>query len=169
MKNYVTTNAEAKRLNKKILEMLNMQKALNDAIYKKHNTHPDWEQMHLALFDELGELNHELKSVWCWWKKTQELINRKKVLEELVDVWHFAMTIHQEETSFWHEEEYLNTFCRFNEEGSLISIYMDFFYYSNEMRAVLNLTYYLSFTIDDVYEAYIEKNKVNYERLKNGY
>ncbi len=23
-----------------------------------------------AILDELGELNHELKADWCWWKKT---------------------------------------------------------------------------------------------------
>ena len=38
----------------------------------------------------LGELTHELKG--DWWKKSQKPVDRKRVLEELVDVYHFVMT-----------------------------------------------------------------------------
>lgn len=32
-----------------------------------------------------------------------------------------------------------------------------------------NLNKHLNFTMDDIYNAYIAKNKVNYERLNSGY
>ncbi len=34
-----------------------------------------------------------MKSRWCWWKKTQAPEDRDEVLEELADVWHFALMI----------------------------------------------------------------------------
>ena len=44
----------------------------------------------MAILDEIGELTHELKANWCWWKKTQAPVDNEKVLGELVDIWHFA-------------------------------------------------------------------------------
>ena len=37
------------------------------------------------------------------------------------------------------------------------------------LGAMLLITEKLGFTIDDIYECYQKKNKVNFERLKNGY
>ena len=35
----------------------------------------------MASFDELGEVNHEMKAEWCYWKKSQEPVNRDKLKE----------------------------------------------------------------------------------------
>jgi dimeric dUTPase (all-alpha-NTP-PPase superfamily) len=45
-----------------------------------------------TILDEVGELTHELKANWCWWKKTQPPVDEKKVLGELVDIWHFVLS-----------------------------------------------------------------------------
>ena len=45
-----------------------------------------------AILDEIGELNHELKADWCWWKKSQKPVDRSRVLEEFVDVLHFCLS-----------------------------------------------------------------------------
>lgn len=45
-----------------------------------------------ALLDELGELNHEEKPEWCWWKKNAGKVDRDKVLEEFADVTHFVLS-----------------------------------------------------------------------------
>ena len=74
-------------------ELLEMQRVLDENIYTTHNVEYDEEKTYLALIDEIGELNHELKAEWCWWKKTVKPVDREKVLEELVDVWHFALSI----------------------------------------------------------------------------
>ena len=86
----------------KLKEMLEMQRVLDANIYETHGVEYDEEKTYMALFDELGELNHELKPTWCWWKKTVKPLDREKVLEELVDVWHFALSI------FYHKDWEIN-------------------------------------------------------------
>lgn len=46
----------------------------------------------IAYFDEFGELSHELKSKWNWWKKINPKPFRAKVLEEMSDVLHFYLS-----------------------------------------------------------------------------
>lgn len=46
----------------------------------------------IAYFDEFGELSHELKSKWNWWKKINPKPFREKVLEEMSDVLHFYLS-----------------------------------------------------------------------------
>lgn len=157
-------------MEEKILEMLKMQDALNKAIMREHKLMalPFW-KLRMALLDELGELTHELKGNWCWWKKTQKGVDPTKVLEELVDVWHFAMTIHIYFNGI--EINKLKMECYLDLEiidlpkviEGVILCDCDILYKLN------NLTKYLNFTMDDIYNAYIAKNKVNYERLNSGY
>lgn len=45
-----------------------------------------------ALLDELGELNHEGKPIWCWWKKNTGEVDKARVLEEFADVTHFVLS-----------------------------------------------------------------------------
>lgn len=39
----------------------------------------------------------------------------------------------------------------------------------SRVEALIAITEYLGFTIERVYEAYCDKNKVNYQRLESGY
>ena len=57
------TNAEM------LFEMIQLQIAYDQAVYKKFKTEYDEIKTRLALLDEIGETNHELKAFWCWWKK----------------------------------------------------------------------------------------------------
>lgn len=76
-----------------IKEMLQMQAKLDESIMKEYGlTEIDEENLRMAILDEVGELTHELKGNWCWWKKTQSPVDDKKVLGELVDVWHFVLS-----------------------------------------------------------------------------
>lgn len=156
----------------KLKELLEMQRALDENIYTTHNVEYDEEKSYLALIDEIGELNHELKAKWCWWKKTVKPVDREKVLDELVDVWHFALSI------FYHHFYFDNGIyvkeCNINvyENYKLFLIYkMLLNKYLNQhiLELMIALTHKLGFTFDDVYEAYKKKNAINYERLKNGY
>ena len=81
------------KIKEQLKEMFQMQRTLNKSILDEFGEEEMTEEkLELAIIDELGELTHELKGDWCWWKKSQAPVNRKRVLEELVDVYHFVMT-----------------------------------------------------------------------------
>ncbi|MCI7166945.1 MAG: dUTP diphosphatase [Holdemanella sp.] len=163
-----------------IKEMLQMQAKLDEAIMNEYGLNEiDEENLRMAILDEVGELTHELKGSWCWWKKTQAPVDDKKVLGELVDIWHFVLSY---QNHFNSGEEML---CNYLKEKEMSDIYLErlrdktlhftfalshLFYYKYSVITILvAITEYLGFTIEQVYEAYCDKNKVNYQRLKEGY
>lgn len=76
-----------------IRKMLKMQAKLDEAIMKEYGLICIYEEnLSFAILDEVGELTHELKANWCWWKKTQPQVDEEKVLGELVDIWHFVLS-----------------------------------------------------------------------------
>lgn len=163
-----------------IKDMLDRQKKYDAAVLKKHNvSYVSRVQLESALFDELGELMHAQKSDWCWWKKTQAPVDDNKVLGELVDIWHFVLSwqnnfnggeeglltdeqlMEKVDDNRWSIEEY----------GKGIVIKLADLSYSPlwKVEPLIAITEYLGFTIERVYEAYCGKNKINYQRLKEGY
>lgn len=163
-----------------IKEMLKMQAKLDEAIMKEYGLNEiDEENLRMAILDEVGELTHELKGVWCWWKKTQPQVDEEKVLGELVDIFHFVLSY---QNHFNKGEEMLCSYLNEKEmSGALLerlrakTINLPFalshlVYYKGSIIAVLiAISEYLGFTIEQVYKAYCDKNKVNYQRLKEGY
>lgn len=163
-----------------IKEMLQMQAKLDEAIMKEYGLYTIYEEkLSFAILDEVGELTHELKGNWCWWKKTQPIVDNAKVLEELVDVWHFVLSwqnnfnggeeglltddeiMEKVDDNRWSIEEY----------GKGIVIKLADLSYSPlwKVEPLIAITEYLGFTVEQVYEAYVGKNKINYQRLKEGY
>lgn len=163
-----------------IKEMLVMQERLNDAIMKEyHLTEITTEQINMATLDEIGELNHEFKANWCWWKKTQPLVDKEKVLGELVDIWHFVLSY---QNNFNEGEEGLGSAPdvkkRVKQQCDLMHSIDDALIYEfiqlvsypfYRIESLIAITEYLGFTVEQVYKAYCNKNKVNYQRLKEGY
>lgn len=133
----------------------------------------------MAILDEVGELTHELKGDWCWWKKTQAPVDDKKVLGELVDIWHFVLSYQNyfnfgKETlgSYLNEKKYSDTYLeRFREEYLNLPIALTLLVSDGNyiIEMLIAITEYIGFTIEQVYEAYCGKNKINYQRLKEGY
>lgn len=169
-------------MKEKLLEMLQMQQALNENILKEHGSEKYTEEnLFHALLDELGELNHELKANWCWWKKTQKPVVREKVLEEYVDCIHFGLCHllrYGEKLSHLAKDVVVKYNCTIGNivlESYLVSEFIDMTLEDYKLDAkdcfisLLLLGNKLGFDFDTIYEAYIKKNKVNYERLKNGY
>lgn len=163
-----------------IKEMLQMQKKLDEAIMEEYGLNEiDEENLRMAILDEVGELTHELKANWCWWKKTQAPVDKQKVLGELVDIWHFVLSW---QNNFNGGKEGLLT-CeqtmkkvdenRWSIEGCRNGIVIklaDLASFSLwKVEPLIAITEYLGFTIEQVYEAYGDKNKINYQRLKEGY
>lgn len=165
---------------KLIKEMLQMQAKLDEAIMKEYGlTCIDEEKLRFAIIDEVGELTHELKGNWCWWKKTQAPVDRKKVLGELVDIWHFVLS--------WQnhfkdgEEGMINARAVVRNSKRILNLIKAKEYRLSEelsdlvawelckLERLIAITEYLGFTIEDVHKAYCDKNKINYQRLKEGY
>lgn len=157
-------------------EMLKMQDELNKQIMKEKSlTCIDENELSLAILDEIGELNHELKGLWCWWKDTQSLPIREKVLEEEVDIFHFVMTkelirykgdIHR---IVKDKGIYLKYDVDLEQSVRGIKERFKDLIQDESLATLILLNLRLGFKFSEVYEMYLKKNKVNYERLKNGY
>lgn len=166
-------------IKEQLKEMFQMQRTLNENILNEFGEEAMTEEkLELAIIDELGELTHELKGDWCWWKKTQKPVDRKRVLEELVDVYHFVMTNEMERRYSSTDEaidsilnKYEFSISYFNELGKerLDCLIGDISATCDKLGELLKLTKCLGFKFDEVYQEYLNKNKINYERLKNGY
>lgn len=160
--------------------MLKKQSKLDESIMSAYGlTEINKDNLRMAILDEVGELTHELKGDWCWWKKTQAPVDDKKVLGELVDVWHFVLS--------WQnhfkdgEEGMINARAVVRNSKRILDLLKTKEYtLSGELvylviwgifkvERLIAITEYLGFSVEDVYKAYCEKNKVNYQRLKEGY
>lgn len=163
-----------------IRKMLKMQAKLDKTIMDEYGlTEIDEEKLNMAILDEIGELNHELKANWCWWKKTQAPVDEEKVLGELVDIWHFVLS--------WHnhfkdgEEGMINARAVVRNSKRILNLIKTKEYRLSEelsdlvawelckVERLIAITEYLGFNVEQVYKAYCDKNKVNYQRLKEGY
>jgi dimeric dUTPase (all-alpha-NTP-PPase superfamily) len=163
-------------IREQLKEMFQMQRTLNENILNEFGEEAMTEgKLELAIIDELGELTHELKGDWCWWKKTQPPVNRKRVLEELVDVYHFVMTWEMLDNENLKIEDLLYYYSyyisRFGNgvQGDLNDFINNVSIENDKLEYLLDLTERLGFSFDEVYQEYLNKNKINYERLKNGY
>lgn len=161
-----------------IKEMLKKQEKLDKSIMKEYGLNEiDEENLRMAILDEVGELTHELKANWCWWKKTQAPVDKQKVLGELVDIWHFVLSyqnnINLGEMSLYEFEKEKSEVNRILLPIRAESLPYELVYIANcgnyMLETLIAVTEYLGFTIEQVYEAYCDKNKVNYQRLESGY
>lgn len=137
-----------------------------------------------ALLDELGELNHELKSEWCWWKKNISEADRAKVLEEFSDVTHFILSFCIAYT-FYRDDRHISSIklpelsegfisdSRFPDTiiSALFAINTPFL---NPVGALLakwqEMIFVLGFDFEtEVYKPYIDKNAINQQRVEEGY
>lgn len=160
--------------------MLKKQDELNSAIMKEFGLATiSKEQIDLATLDEIGEFTHELKGDWCWWKKSQEPVNRNKALEELADIFHFVLIyelLYGKRKYLTDPEQYWGSPCSympmvqmdigFGIANALISILK---LVDGRLMYLLALSEHLGFCLEEVYAAYMRKNAINMERLKNGY
>ena len=161
-----------------IKEIAKMQEKLDAALLEKGKAlglikEFDRERCTFALIDELGELTHELKGSWCWWKATQKPVERAKVLEELADAWHFGLSLDNNnpidmELRYHHEWIQMPS-CNMHVIKKINSTIKAAIVGYLVVPELYKLTYALEFTMEDVYQGYIKKNKENYERIANGY
>lgn len=168
-----------------IEDMLRMQAKLDETILKEsgmtYEKLLDDNLYERAILDELGELNHELKSEWCWWKKTQKPIVLERVLEEFVDVLHFCLSW---ENAAWKRCEYRESVRRQTVACACLMIKNDVrddivkfanalnnfeYVYEGYMELAVGLMNWLNLDLKEVYESYKKKNAVNFQRQREGY
>lgn len=173
-KNVIERNGKKKMINQ-LKELLEMQKVLDDSIFKAKGIEEyPLENMKIALFVELGELMNELPTKFKHWKSSA-VDNREKALVEYVDCLHFALSVTYHQNLYntndmmkkWHDYEELSKEA---DEYAITEILENIVTSRlTKLHHLLILGNKLGFTWEEIYNAYIAKNKVNYERLKNGY
>lgn len=186
-----------------IADMLRLQSEYDQLVFEAYGAEGGYEflwnqqgscRMLSALFDELGELNHELKAGWVWWKKTQPPVNREAVLEELADVMHFcfmwplaydeSMGDTDNRRDFidgweWGKQRARAWIAVGNEPENPSKLILDFLEPWDETGTIesceqigqnlFRLIDALGFTEEEAYEAYKRKNAINRQRVRDGY
>ncbi len=160
-----------------IEKLLHMQLKLDQHIESEHGLGEEdlVDRKILALLVEIGELANETRSFKFWSKKGASA--KEVILEEYVDGIHFILSLGLEiglqeiELDEKHadakelNEQFLLVYkavTDFREERSVTHYFTLFNHY-------LTLGEVLGFSSMEVFDAYLEKNKVNYERQEEGY
>ncbi len=171
-----------KRFTKKqIEEMMKLQKALDIRVRENNEIELDKDltlEKFLALKTELYEFINELES-FKYWKKNK---GKDHILEEACDTLHFIlslaidkevdMNIEEKEIKELGEVDKIETNELLAMSDFLISDCMidnDWIALKLVLTIILIVLRRVGFDKEDLYNAYIEKNKVNHERQDNNY
>ena len=171
-----------KRFTKKqIKEMMKLQKALDIRVRENNEIELDKDltlEKFLALKTELYEFINELES-FKYWKKNK---GKDHILEEACDTLHFIlslaidkevdMNIEEKEIKELGEVDKIETNELLAMSDFLISDCMidnDWIALKPVLTIMLIVLKRVGFDKEDLYNAYIEKNKVNHQRQDNNY
>lgn len=166
---------------KQIKEMMKLQKALDIKVRKNNEIELNKDltlEKFLALKTELYEFINELES-FKYWKKNK---GKDHILEEACDTLHFIlslaidkevdMNIEEKEIKELGEVDKIETNELLAMSDFLISDCMidnDWIALKLVLTIILIVLRRVGFDKEDLYNAYIEKNKVNHERQDNNY
>lgn len=161
-----------------LTEMLELQRSYTEMMFKAHNIngYEDIEEkISLALVDEIGEFNHELKPVWVWWKENPGQVNKDRILDEYADIVHFCLDsmIANGRDNLVVMATVLDGVERSESYDTLpkaikkccLTIGLD----SNTLEIIAGLRKLLGIEWEDVLYYYKRKNEVNRERVVNHY
>ena len=148
-----------------IKKMLKTQKELDAALFQKGGLKEyPIEQIKTAYRVELGEALQEWKS-FKYWKKNKGIIDINKLLEEIADCLHFALSLEDEIRNYNYEA----VFKHYDEYDLYEIIDNCFTIYGTVLGDTIALGLKLGFTPDQLEEAYYKKNKINWDRIANNY
>jgi dimeric dUTPase (all-alpha-NTP-PPase superfamily) len=158
-------------------ELLEMQKVLDNNIFREKGIkqYPK-ENMQVALFVELGELLNELPTRFKHWKSSA-VDNREKALVEYVDCLHFALSLTNDNgLEFSNDLSLSPDVYNYNShEITLLAelpvhkLLKNIIQFEGNLSYLFGLGVKLGFEWDEIYNAYKDKNAINYERLRGGY
>ena len=148
-----------------IKKMLKTQKELDAVLFEKGGLKEyPIEQIKTAYRVELGETLQEWKS-FKYWKKNKGIIDINKLLEEIADCLHFALSLENEIKNYNYEEVF-----KYYDKYDLYEIIDKCFtIYGTVLGDTIALGLKLGFTLDQLEEAYYKKNKINWDRIANNY
>lgn len=159
-------------------EMKKLQKDLDDKIVEKHNLQEEDLSLnkYLALKTEFFEFVNELESFKHW------KVNKGKdhILEEACDTLHFLLSLSNDYDVNLGElpnpKEYNKDNYEINELLAITDATISDMFEHCEYDLLRVITMFLlialdkyNFTSEDLYNAYIEKNKENHKRQDNNY
>lgn len=162
-------------MKQQLITMLEMQDAMNTKV------HPQWREQgnewYRAIWIESAELMDHYG--WKWWKKQE--IDREQVVLELIDIWHFGISIlltsgrplgeiasemEFELQSQLREGEFEETDFRSDvEQFALDTLRTRGFNVASFARLMAGV----GLTFDALYASYIGKNVLNFFRQDHGY
>jgi dimeric dUTPase (all-alpha-NTP-PPase superfamily) len=157
-------------------QLYNMQKELDRYIEKNNNLENKnvFQEKHLALLVELGELANETRCFKFWSQKPRN--EKHIILEEYVDGIHFILSLGIENDYYYMSEK--KTMPTFTETEQFIKVFQacTLFHsfpteenYQAMFESYLQLGKLLGFTEEDIQRAYLQKNEVNFKRQDTGY
>ena len=173
--------------------LFKIQRELDQTIEEKHGlTDQNLVPYKLLAFQvELGELANETRCFKFWSKKPAS--SREVILEEYVDGLHFLMSLgldsHYEiNASFWQQVEDIKTIQEVElaqhitnnerQTAAFQAVFKELAYFGEKesldcylrlFTSFLSLGKVLGFNLEEMVEAYLEKNKINYVRQEQGY
>lgn len=157
-------------------ELFKQQKRLDQFIQQNHGLERDdlRERKILAFVVELGELANETRCFKFW--SLKESSPKEKVLEEYVDGLHFLLSLGLDMDYVFNElepegicEDLTRQFIVVYQAAIQFQQEMEYAGYHQLFQAFVALGEKLGFTREEVIQAYLEKNKVNHQRQKEGY
>ena len=159
-----------------INELYNIQEKLNKRIIKEHDLcEKDLRtDRFMALLVELGELANETRCFKYWSLKPAS--DKKVILEEFSDVLHFLLTIgislDKPQLSFYDKESEKSLselFLSMYNDVNVIKNLNTKFVYIRLYNTLMLIGKRLGFSEEEIYNSYLEKNKINHKRQDNGY
>lgn len=161
-------------------KLLDLQRPLRERIIQKHNLEGQdlFPNMNLALLVEVGELANAWRGFKHWSKKPVCTCAacEKKRLDEYADGLSFILELGLE-TGFEVAAEY-EQYRKSNITGQLLLLFdvVSFFYYNKTsnsyeriIKVFLGLGAMLGFDWEQIEQAYMQKNAVNFQRQEEGY
>lgn len=158
-------------------KLFKMQQGLDAHIQKKHGLEDVnlFDKKMLALIVELGELANETRCFKFWSNKAPS--DRETILEEYVDGVHFILSVgiiksFQRDSYELLEEKELdltNQFLHVNENAMKFLNEQTETAYEQLFSSYIKLGSLLGFSEEEIFEAYVSKNEVNYLRQQQGY
>ncbi|NKE06310.1 dUTP diphosphatase [Mesobacillus selenatarsenatis] len=158
--------------------LFEMQKALDGHIESQHNLKQEdlFDRKVLALLVEIGELANETRCFKFWSVKPAS--EKDIILEEFVDGVHFILSLGIEcgfeelETIpqiQLNEQDATKQFLAIYEYVQKFRVSRSKQDYVHLLQSYLKLAQLLGLNEDQIEQAYIKKNEVNYERQRKGY
>ena len=158
-------------------KLFRMQRALDEYIETEHGLKEAdlFDKKVLALLVEIGELANETRCFKFWSLKQPS--ERKVILEEFVDGVHFilslGLTCSLEQEAIIEESSAADSvteqFLLVYEAVHLFKLEKSAKAYQRMLHNYFALGHLLGFSAEEVEQAYVSKNEVNYERQQQGY